>query len=151
MNSFTLPITANGAIVRVQVSFGAEAIARLRAEGKAIPQPIVMDALVDSGANVSCIDSSVLDPLCRAGLRHRSIILANIPALGGIGLVLEFDVGLRVLHPSGIARDDLVLGNHIIVEKNLASIGYEALIGRDILSKCILLFDGPSDRFTLAY
>ena len=38
-----------------------------------------------------------------------------------------------------------------VIECELASQGFFALIGRDVLSKCILTYDGPADRFILDF
>jgi hypothetical protein len=32
----------------------------------------------------------------------------------------------------------------------LSGLGVQALIGRDVLSRCVFIFNGPDERFTLA-
>ncbi|MCE9533653.1 MAG: hypothetical protein K8T89_21380, partial [Planctomycetes bacterium] len=86
-----------------------------------------------------------------AGLVHRRIVIANIPALGGVNAAMEYSVGLRILHPSHDPKRDFVVGRQDIFEQSLGGLGYQALIGRDILSHCLFILDGPSNSFTLAH
>jgi hypothetical protein len=55
------------------------------------------------------------------------------------------------LHPSGNPRSNLVLHSHPVIEQPLGQLGYGLLIGRDVLKRCPLVYDGPSGRLTLAY
>ena len=38
-----------------------------------------------------------------------------------------------------------------VYERALGAIGYQALLGRDVLASCGFFYDGPGKRFTLAY
>ncbi len=97
------------------------------------------------------MDPNVLGPLLAAGIVHHRIVTVNAPALGGFGFAVEYDLSLRVIHPDGNPKHDMYRGDLAIVEQDLAVLGYEALIGRDVLRRCILILDGPSQTFTLAY
>jgi hypothetical protein len=74
-----------------------------------------------------------------------------VPAIGGLSLTWQRDAALTILHPSGSAAEDLRITNLVVVELPLLGLGYQALIGRDVLSQCRLLYDGPADRFELSY
>ena len=43
------------------------------------------------------------------------------------------------------------LRNHPEAEQNLAQLGYQALIGRDILDLCLFVANGPGRSFILGY
>jgi len=45
----------------------------------------------------------------------------------------------------------LVLGNQTILELTLNTLGYQMLLGRDVLEHCRFLLDGPRRRFFLKY
>ena len=64
---------------------------------------------------------------------------------------MQYEVRLTVVQPSGNAALDLVLPELPVVELSLAALGYQALIGRDVLTGCRFLFDGPAGRFELGY
>jgi hypothetical protein len=60
-------------------------------------------------------------------------------------------VELTLVHPSGYARANLVSRNLPVLEQPLNQLGYQALIGRDILDRCLLVYDGPGRAFTPGY
>jgi hypothetical protein len=61
------------------------------------------------------------------------------------------DASVIVLHPSGRARGNLSVLDLTVVELDLAALGYEALLGRDLLARCRFLYDGPKSSFQLRY
>jgi hypothetical protein len=77
--------------------------------------------------------------------------LANVPALGGLGIAVEYDAGLRILHPAGNTSHDLVFTDLPVLELDLGQVGYQALIGRDVLAVCNFFYQGPAGRFELIY
>lgn len=151
MNTFSSPVTPLGPIVRVRIGLNATTVRGLRSVGKVIPQAVETDGLIDSGSDVTCVDPFVLAPLRNVGLQHKKIILAHAPALGGIGYALEYDVGLRIVHPAADPKKDLVIVDLPIIEQPLSALGYSVLIGRYVLAKCLFILDGPSNSFTLGY
>ncbi|HEV3237063.1 MAG TPA: hypothetical protein VGZ25_08750 [Gemmataceae bacterium] len=77
--------------------------------------------------------------------------MANAPALGGMHFTSQYAVDWAIAHPSGDVRKSLVCRNSAVLEQPLGPLGYQALLGRDVLSHCLLIYDGPSARFTLGY
>ncbi|MEJ7638823.1 MAG: hypothetical protein WKF75_12825 [Singulisphaera sp.] len=45
----------------------------------------------------------------------------------------------------------LVSGCHQVIASDLGSLGVRALIGRDLLNRCHLVYNGPHDEFTLSF
>jgi hypothetical protein len=78
-------------------------------------------------------------------------VTANLPGHGGLTVNALYDAGLTIVHPSGNPRDNLVVRDLTVLEVSLAALGYQVLIGRDVLARCRFLFNGPAGRFTLAY
>jgi hypothetical protein len=62
-----------------------------------------------------------------------------------------YDASLTVVHPSGNVGDNLVLRHLSVLDLQLGPLGYQALIGRDVLAACRFSYDGPGNRFRLAY
>lgn len=137
-----------GALVAVEVRLTRSEVRRLRHAGRPIPGPVSSRALLDTGAECSCVDPQAVVTLA---LPLKSIGLANVPALGGLTPISQVDASLTVVHPSGDPWLNLVIGDLPLAEVPLAALGYEVLIGRDVLARCRLLYDGPGDRFKLAY
>jgi hypothetical protein len=76
---------------------------------------------------------------------------ANLPAHGGLTFAATHDASVMVLHPTGKTRDHLAVLNLSVLELSLGSLGYQAILGRDVLARCRFLYDGPSDAFRLTY
>jgi hypothetical protein len=58
-----------------------------------------------------------------------------------------YDIFLGIYHPTF----SLLLGTVPVIHAELATMGYHALIGRDVLSRCLLVVDGQSGTFALAF
>ena len=56
------------------------------------------------------------------------------------------DVAMAGDRPGSISEDLEVIGS-----SKMNGLGVGMLLGRDILSGCLLVYDGPNRRFTLAY
>jgi hypothetical protein len=141
-------IAPNGALVRVLVGIGASQRQKLRTAFRPIPQAVSLDALLDIGAETTCYDSQAVRAL---GLEFDTIITLNAPALGGFGLVSIEKASLTIVHPSGNPADDLVIPGIGIIDLPLNTLGYQLLLGRDVLNRCRLVYDGPAGTFTLEY
>ncbi len=137
-----------GAVVDVQVSWSAGQIRQLRQAHRPVPSALDTRALVDTGAEITCVDAVLIQQL---GLPLAQFALANVPALGGLRVGAHYHAGMVVVHPSGVPGMDLVVPNLLILEVPLAGLGYQALIGRDVLSRCDFLYGGRRQRFTLMY
>lgn len=141
-------------MVRVRVGLDQSTILSLRQAGQAIPQPLIVDALIDTGAECCCVDPIVV---ARVGLPLYSFGFSAapgsgstpIPAFGGATVGTFHTASLTIVHPAQQA--DLVIPNIVVQALSLRSFGIEAVIGRDVLSQCVLVYDGPAGSVTLAY
>src|SRR5690348_14131323 len=141
MPTFNVPIGSDGVLLDVLVGLSAPDVQALRNAGRPVPAPLLARALVDTGANVSCIDPRLAAPLTAAGIMPSRLVLANVPALGGVGTAAEYVVTWQVVHPSGNARSNFVLRDHPVVEQALGHLGYEALLGRDGLDQLLHIYN----------
>jgi hypothetical protein len=105
MRTLTASIGPEGAVLDVQVGLAAADLQLLHTAGRPVPTPAVARALVDTGAEVSCVDSQLLDALRAVGVAPQRFVFANFPAAGGLTLAPEYAVGLTIMHPSSLARD----------------------------------------------
>ncbi len=148
MPAMTAPLQAEGALVDVRLGWAAARVRQLRRALQPIPPPADIRALIDSGAECTCLDTALIRQL---GLPLASFGIANVPSAGGLLSTTEHDASLTVLHPSGDPRDCLILPDLIIVDLPIGQLGYQALIGRDVLDRCKFLYDGPAREFRLEY
>ncbi len=141
-------LQSEGALVDVLVGWSAVDAQKLRAAFRPVPPAVPARALLDTGAEITCVDQALIQ---RLGLAFGGFLQANLPAHGGTAFYQLHDVSLTVVHPSGNPRNDLSVRTLQILEISLAPLGYEILIGRDVLARCRFLFDGTANRFSLAY
>jgi hypothetical protein len=110
-----------------------------------VPAPVPVRALIDTGASCTCVDPDALGML---QLSPTGTAPMATPSTGdGIHQANVFDVGLRLLHP----KATLTMPNVAVVESRLANQGIQALIGRDVLANCLLVYDGQAGLFSLAF
>jgi hypothetical protein len=134
-----------GAVVDVQVSWSAGQARQLRQAFRPVPPALDARALVDTGAEVTCVDGLLIQQL---GLPLSQLALANIPALGGLRIGAHYHAGMRIVHPAGMA---LVVPDILVLDVGLTGLGYQALIGREVLARCDFLYSGRRKRFAFRY
>ncbi len=138
----------DGMIVPVRIGVGHQELIRLRRAHQAVPQAATFDALVDTGAQISCIDSAILKGL---GLPLFGVTPVNMPALGGLSAAVQYAASLTLVHPSSLPADELVVTDIPLTEVDLGVLGYQVLLGRDVLRLCSLRVDGPNSTYSIDY
>lgn len=151
MNTLNADVEGDGPLVDVLVGLSAHTQQALRNAGRPVPAPVSLRALIDTGAEVTCIDPRLLSQLVAAGLKHVRFVFSHLPAIGAINFAVEYAVSLSVVHQSGNPKNNLVLRNHPVIEQPLGAVGYQALLGRDVLDHCILVYNGPGRSLILGY
>lgn len=129
-----------GPRVAIQIEVPSPLAKRLTEWGKPIPQPLTGWGLIDTGATSTAVSASAMSALGvspvgvasvgTAGGRHEQPVFPLKLSLVQVGLALEF---------SQVTGADLS-GFDII-----------ALLGRDILTRMMLIYDGPSSEYTIAF
>jgi hypothetical protein len=148
MPHFSLNFSAGGPLIRAVVSVSEARSKALTAAGSAIPPDQIITALVDTGASSTCIDPSVLDQL---GLSPTGSCEVKTPSTGdGAATVSQYDVALLV-YGRDTNSPPLVFPVMPVLATPLATQGIQGLIGRDLLSQCVLVYNGTDGVFTLAY
>jgi hypothetical protein len=61
-----------------------------------------------------------------------------------------YDVSIGI-PGSGTAAMPLILGTVAVAESSLLSLGFHALIGRDILENCMFHYNGPMKLLAVSY
>ena len=115
------------------------------AAGQSVPSPLVIRALVDTGASCTCIDPNVLKSL---GLSPTGSVSVHTPSTGSQPVNQDqYDVSLTFLH----SKLSFNIASIPVVASNLQMQGIDALIGRDILDDFLLVYDGQLGLFTLGF
>jgi hypothetical protein len=149
MPLFTLQLTAQGPLMVAYVGVSEARRTALMSVGQAVPPPIQIRALVDTGAGGTCVDPSVLQTL---GLTPTGSAQVNTPSTGATPHNADqYDVSIAI--PGALqTHSPLIIANiPVLCAELLAPQGFHALVGRDILSLCLLCYNGLAGSFTLAY
>lgn len=147
MAHFTLPFDGRGPLVRLMVTVSEARGQALIAAGKPIPNPQLIAGLVDTGASGTCIDPTILAAL---ELTPTGSCEMKTPSTGdGAHTVELYDVALGLWASTELPP--LVLPTLPVMATPLLSQGFGALIGRDLLARCVLVYNGSEETFTLAF
>jgi hypothetical protein len=147
----TGPFTAPaGAFVEIVVGVSRAHFRSLRSQLRPIPpsafQTVTLQALMDSGAECTLLDSSAVRGL---GLPFVSPVPVSLGA-SGLSFGSQVRGSLTIPNPNDPAQP-LEIPDCLLVEYDLSVTPYEAVIGRDVLARYILTLDGPAGTFRLRY
>ncbi len=135
----------HGAIFEAKVMASPQRVHWLKSHGQPFPSPIVIRALIDTGASSSCLDSGIVASL---GLDPSGSVSVHTPSTMGVAVPkYTYDASLVF----GDGKPDSRTYTLDFIETELASQGFELLVGRDILAKCLLNYNGPNGIFDLSF
>ena len=134
-----------GPLFQVEVHIPSVLATVMANVGQTIPPPVTGWALIDTGATYTAIDDGAATKLGLSPVGVTTGGTAGGPAthslypvrlmFPGVGLDREFE------QAAGVNLTGQMVGNHQII----------ALIGRDVLSGCVLTYNGVAGLFTLAW
>ena len=141
MSAFTGRITdlqARGPIAQVNIAISAAAESALTTAGQAIPPPVQVTALVDTGASVTAISQGIAQQL---GLQPVGMQPVSTPSNPSANMPLY---AVRVV------INTVVFEVTAIEAAGLAVQGIGALLGREVLSQAVFVYIGYANEFTIA-
>lgn len=112
----------------------------------AILLPLVVNALVDTGASRSQVDLQKLSELNLVPTGEGDVYTASTgDSPESLDLFLV-NLSFAGDQPGLLARNLSVFGSD-----RLTGLKVDMLLGKDVLDRCLLVYDGAGRRFTLAY
>jgi hypothetical protein len=134
-----------GPMVEAKVMQSPQRVAALKKAGRSFSPPLIVQGLLDTGASCSALDRRIIASL---ELEIRGTTAIHTPSTGaGFETRNQYDVTL-VLGESQSGPLELTLP---VIESDFASQGFFALIGRDVLRRCVFTYLGPADEYTLSF
>lgn len=133
----TFPLPNDGMVVQAVIGMDGPKMAALLQAGKPVPRPIAVRALIDSGSDTTAVAPDVL---VRLGLA--SFVTGTSQTASGPVEVKLYRVSLTLPGP------DLALPDMVVSELT-AALPVDVLLGLDVLRHCLLILDGPGQRFIL--
>lgn len=131
----------DGVRVPVEIALAASFAQALTGRRGSAPAPISGWGLLDTGASRTCVDRDVVRRL-------------GLPVVGWIEVTsATSSSSLQSLHPIQVRIEGVALELEIpeAIVAPLEGTGLIALIGRDVLRRCTLFYDGIPGRTTLAH
>ena len=146
MAHLTLPFThGKGPVLDILVQLSLTETALLAKQGKTAPAPVPVTATLDTGSLGTMVDNAVLEGL---GAKQAGVIQVATATTGGLPHGAgRFAVSICIQHPAG----SFVIQELAVAEAELAALGVQVLLGRDVLSFCYFAYNGPAKTFLLAF
>lgn len=139
-------LSQSGPVISVEVAIPTTLAEVFAKEKKPIPQPAVGWALIDTGATHTCVDD---DAISQLGVNP----ISRVEILGSSGAheVNVFPAHFRFPSIKNFEIDfTATIGVNIQAQKfnNQPII---ALLGRDVLARCIFVYNGPLGMYSLSF
>jgi hypothetical protein len=145
MPHLTFKTSPDGFALDVLIGLTGKDSAGLVAKGQRIPPPMLVRALIDTGTDVTCVATRVVQHFSLAFVAQ----VGTQTAAGPVSRKL-FEVSLGIPKSGRLTGPLLVLEHLLVMELTPAPPNVEVLIGNDVLLHCLLIIDGPGGTFTLS-
>jgi predicted aspartyl protease len=143
--TITLNISPQGPLLEVFLDISQARRNTLSQAGVIIPKPIQVTALIDTGASCSCIDPSVIQKL---NITPTGSGAVSTPLTGKtLQLCNKYDISVLLVHP----EINYQIGAIPVLESKVFGQGIHALLGRDVLSKCLFIYNGTTQQYTISF
>jgi hypothetical protein len=145
MSILRLPFAYGGRpIIELYVGINPEEIQSRKERNDPIPATISVRALIDTGCSQTCIEERVLIGL---GLIPVGETLFRTPSIGPQPIsAYEYAVEIASNEETvAILASNL----RVVGVQDLGGPQVEALLGRDVLNECLMVYDGPARHLSL--
>ena len=146
MPHVTFPTSPAGLVVDALVGLPGSMMTALQQAGRPIPAPMLIRALLDTGA-----DATSLSARCALRLSLKVFGRVGMQTASGSVRVNQYEVSFSISAPHRTGGILSVRPDLQVTEWLNPGPGLEALVGMDVLSEGLLIFDGPGKEFTLAF
>ncbi len=117
---------------------------------KEVKQALNLRALIDTGASVTGIDEGVLNQLGYPPIGVSSLATPSGTSQTGVYMVRLVIPSQRDPNfPPNIPR--IMIDNVRVIAVKLDRQPYKVLLGRDVLSRMVMVYNGPQGLITLGY
>jgi hypothetical protein len=140
---FSRLITPDGVIVDLRISVSTPRTSRLLAAGMRPPDPVVISALLDTGAHCTLVDASVMVDLKLQPTNK--IVVCCLDTLETQEERRAYDVDVHLIDGNQQSPRYTMQ----VAEHNFGQLPYKALIGRNLLGSISFVYDGPNERVAI--
>jgi len=101
--------------------------------------------MIDTGASGTAIDENAIKPL---GLTPTGSTQIHTPSTRGTAATCPtYDVAVGIYH----SVSPLLIATVPVIASDFTGMGFDALVGRDVLQRCLFLYDGVAGTFTIGF
>lgn len=146
MPSVSLQILPLGPVIDIHIGVSGPRREALSQANQSVPPYVPCRLLIDTGASSTCVDPWIIKKL---NLSPSGIVSIHTPSTSANSAhsCQQYDVSLLISH-TAINR---VFAAIPVIESNLVHQGIDGLLGRDVLSQCLLIYNGELGIYTLAF
>lgn len=146
MPLLSFPIDKDGFRVPVLVGLEQDAVLALHSLGLPILAPLHGRGLIDSGTDITCVASAMLQQY-----RLKPVHTTTTTTASGQMSANLFEVSFSIAPQSGQPGSLFVHPILLVMELPTPIPGIDVLIGRDILNLCKTVIDGPGNCFSIEF
>lgn len=133
-------------MISVSVAISQPRLQALQKANLPVPPPVTANLLVDTGASNTNLDCAIVQKL---GIQPSNQIGVSTPTTGKNAVMLDvYDVNLYLHAPDGTAK---AINSLPVIESDFSAQNIDGLLGRDILSMCLLLYNGQKQDYQLVF
>lgn len=133
-------LVETGPVTEIQLLITRELESQLRESEEKVPDPVKMNAMIDTGATGTVIREGFTDKL---NLNPVGISYINTPSTENFKC---YNYNVRLLFPNRTSIDGIT-----VIQAPLKGQHIDCLIGRDILSNAVFVYIGYTNQFTLSF
>ena len=117
----------------------------MTAAGLTVPVPIIVDFLLDTGASCTVLDQATIAPLGLVATGETQVCTPTTG--GGTESRFQYDVALMLYH----SDNSRIFQSLPVIATDLSRQNIGGFLGRDVLEKCLMVYDGSMQHFSLAF
>ena len=142
-------IGTDGPIIEIFVGLSMPRVQAIQAAGLQAPTPILARALIDTGASGTVVDKRVIQNL---GIAPTGSVPMHTPSTGSTPQICyQYDVSIWFFQPQMQPQYHLMAMTIPVVEADFSAQTIQALVGRDILERCLFHYNGSTSTISLSY
>ena len=146
MPSVNLRISQQGPLLDAKIGVSATRREAMQQAGEDVPEWVCVRLLIDTGTHFTCLDPWIIERLKLSPSGTVDIHTPSTDAQHAYNCQ-QYDISLMIPHPN-INR---IFGAVCAIESHLRHQGIDGLLGRDLLSQCLFIYNGELNTYTLSF